>query len=651
VGGLRVKVSEPLQLEVFDAQGGLLVRDRLRWSHPGFEVERAASTGEHIYGLGDKTGPLDRIGHSYTCWTYDPALWQESSDPLYKSLPFFLSMRGPRAQATLLNNSYRSTFDFAQRRRDAHFFGAEGGPLDYTIFTAPQLEQVLEDYTAVSGRMPLPPRYALGYQQSRGSYVPQAKLLEVARRLRAERIPCDVLYLDGDYRDFGGPFTVDRKAFPDFAGSLSEVHRLGFKVIASLDPYLRAGSALDRDGLARGYFVTNPDGSVYNAKVWDKPVHFLDFSQPAARQWWGELHRKLLDEGVDGIWNDMNEPAVGGRPDRTIPLDARHGKRLHREIHNLFAYYNTQATYEGLRRLRPKERPFVLTRSGTVGSCRFAATWTGDNTATWNHLRISVPQMLNLGLSGWSFSGADVGGYNGFATGPSPELLTRWMQLGAFSPLFRNHSDGCTRAREPWVDGPEHLQARRAAIELRYRLMPYLYTWVEDTARRGVPWMRPLFFADPSLAGAQDAFLIGPSLLVAPRVWEMAGAYPVVLPKGNWYAFDSAAVVSGVQSVDPALNQIPLYVKAGSIIPEVQDETLNLRVYPDAQNQAQGRLYWDDGLSFDYANGNFCRLELAYSNGELKVTRREGNSRLGFSSVTLQVVGQPPRPLPGLVAR
>lgn len=595
----------------------------------GFAVFKKMPEDEHYYGMGDKTGPLDRRGGSFTFWNTDPPLWQESSDPLYKSIPFVLAMRGGSSYGIFLNSTFRSYFDMGKTVRDVYSFGAERGAMDYYFFYGPDPKNVIEQFTALVGRMPLPPLFSLGYQQSRGSYFPDSKVKDIANELRKRKIPTDVIYLDGDYKQGGHPFTVDKKLFPDLAGLLSELKQNGFKTVISMDPYVSKtpGEKPYDEGLANGYFAKNPDGAPYVGTVWPGDVCFADFANSKVRAWWGGLHSAFIEAGVRGIWDDMNEPAVFKRADRTVPLNVVHDldgeKQEHRQFHNIFAMQNTRATYDGLLALKPNQRPFVLTRSGFAGSQRFAATWTGDNTSSWNHMRISVPELLNLGVSGYTFAGADIGGFNGFSGGPTPELLTRWMQLGAFNPLFRNHSDGVTRPREPWVDGPEHEAARRRLIEERYKLLPYIYTSMEEASRTGVPLMRPMFLDFPKedvFLTNGEQFMFGSDLLVAPKLWEIPGSYPVQLPAGAWYEYWTGKKVAGAQclSVDPALNTMPIYVREGAMLPvqaivqNVEEKPagpLQLRFYLKNAENVAATAYFDDGDSFDYKKGQYLRLQ------------------------------------------
>lgn len=635
---VRVEMT-PLRVIFEDEKGGVISEDLLGRSPQldknGFQVWKSSPIDEHYFGLGDKMGGLDRRDHSFTCWNTDAFLFQESSDPIYKSVPFFLALRNGNAYGIYLNNTYRSFFDFNKTVRSAYTFGAEGGELDYYFFYGPNPKTVITSFTDLVGRMPLPPLFSLGYQQSRGSYFPEDRVMNVARELRQRRIPADVIYFDGDYKQDAHPFTVNKKYFPDFGRVIGNLSKMGFKSIISMDPYLAKapGEAPYEQGIASGYFVTQPDGKNFVGQVWPGEVVFPDFTRAEVRKWWGGLHEYFMKIGVRGIWDDMNEPALFKSPEKTIPLDVVHScegrKTDHREVHNIYGMQNTRATFEGLAQFRANQRPFILTRSGFAGSQRYAATWTGDNTSSWNHMRISVPQLLNLGVSGYTFAGSDIGGFNGFTGGPTPDLLTRWMQLGAFNPLFRNHSDGVTRDREPWVDGPEHEAIRKKFIEERYKLLPYIYNCMEEASRTGIPLMRPMFLEypqDASLVSNADQYMFGPSLLVAPRLWDIPGSYGVQLPEDIWYDYWTGKRMTGDKSlsVDPAINTFPIYARGGSVLPmqsvvqhvgEIPSGPLSLRVY-FAPKAGESKVYFDDGDSYDYKNGKYMNLLVKYDFGQ-----------------------------------
>jgi alpha-glucosidase len=701
---LRVAVTPDLRLTVSDLAGNVLQSDALPvlWSPDGFKVTKVKSAEDHYFGLGDKPGPLDRAGEAFTMWNTDSFGWQESTDPIYKSVPFFLQMRSGRALGVLFDNTFRTFFDFGRERNDRMTFSAPAGPLDYYLLYGPEPKSVLAAYAWLTGPTPLPPLWALGFQQSRYSYYPQSQVEEIASHLRADRIPADAIYLDIDYQYKDRPFTVDTLRFPDFKGLIHTLTAEHLHTVLITDLHIAdlpgQNYAPYDTGEAGGHFVQE-NGKDYVGPVWPGPSVFPDFTRQQTRAWWGTLYTGFVTDGVSGFWNDMNEPAVFRYPSKTFPDDVVHRidepasegfsprSALHPEIHNVYGMENSRATFDGLLTLKPNQRPFVLTRASYAGGQRYAATWTGDNLSTWNHLRQTTPQLLNLGLSGFSLSGADVGGFGG---SPSPELLTKWIMLAAFQPIDRDHAAKGTRPHEVWADGPQQEDIRRRYIEERYRLMPYLYTAAEETSRDGVPVIRPLFVEAPHATADQhpldlDApgeFFFGPDILVAasPLPDDIA-PYEVHLPPGLWYDYWTGATLDrraplGSKDLEirdptstatpklpplmvhPGLADLPVYVRAGSIVPMqplvqatdiTPDGPLTLRIFPPAAGEpCSGDLYQDDGSTYGFRRGDYLRLHLTCSVATdgtltLDIPARQGSFRPWWNSLRIEAVGFKPQ--------
>jgi alpha-glucosidase len=514
---LRVSVNrQTFALTIADLGGNVLQEDvrPIEFHGNSFRLYKAMPPDEHYFGLGDKPGPLDRRSQAFTMWNTDAYGFQESTDPIYKTIPYFMAFRAGRALGVFFDNTWRSGFDFGKQLPDTYSFGAVNGPLDYYVFYGPTPKHVVETYAWLTGTVSLPPMWSLGFQQSRYSYTPQSRVMEIAEHLRADHIPADVVYLDIDFQQQDRPFTVDQKTFPDLPGLISQLASKNFHVVAITDLHIAKfpghGYAAYDTGIAGDHFVKNPDGSIYSGAVWPGASVFPDFTQAKTRDWWGGLYRGFSKMGIAGFWNDMSEPSVFDSPTKTMPEDTVHridepgfAKRsaTHAEIHNVYGMENSRATFEGLQHLNPDFRPFVLTRATYAGGQRYAATWTGDNSSTWNHLRLTTPMLENLGLSGFALSGADVGGYAGT---PQQDLLTKWIEIASFQPIDRDHTEKGTGDQEPWVGGPEPESIRRRFIEERYRLMPYLYTLAEEASRTGMPIERPLFLQFP------DAGLVSP---------------------------------------------------------------------------------------------------------------------------------------------
>ena len=626
---VRVKKT-PLLVDFLDAAGNVVVADEpslpMAWDGARIHVWKKMPDGESYFGLGDKAGPMNRRNRSFTMWNTDEFGWQESSDPLYKTIPFFEGFRNGTAYGIFFDNTWRSSFDFGKESRDYYSFGADGGEINYYYFAGSDPKVIIENYTALTGRTPLPPLWALGYQQCRYSYYPEKRGYEIVEKLREDKIPADTIYFDIDYQDGYAPFTVNREYFPHFEKMIADFKKVGMHTILITDLHIKQqerGYPPYETGMKQDVFVKRADGSLFVGPVWPGPSVFPDFTLTKARNWWGTLYKDFVSMGVSGFWNDMNEPSVFNTSTKTMPLDNVHrtddgAKHPHTEIHNVFGMQNVRATFDGLRKLQGDERPFVLTRAAYAGAQRYAATWTGDNSSTWNHISMSTPQLLSMGISGYGMVGDDIGG---FAGTPTADLLTRWFEVGAFNPIYRDHTAKGTGDQEPWVHGPEHEAIRRRFIEERYRLLPYIYTGVEEMSRTGVPLMRALYLEYPKVGGIEGDdhdFLFGHDLLVEPVTTEMLDAKEIHLPPGDWFDYWTAEKRAGNQTftLNPQLAQMPLYVRAGAIIPmqelvqytgQTPDGPLKLKVYPGPD--CSGSLYQDDGHTYAYQKGEVLRVK------------------------------------------
>ena len=629
--------KSPLLIDFVNQKGEVLVADNpdlpMGWADGAVCVWKRMPQDEGYYGLGDKAGPMNRRDRAFTMWNTDAYAWQESTDPLYKTIPFFIGLRKGLAYGIFFDNTWRSSFDFGKKAHDWYSFGAEGGEINYYFFAGPTPKKIVEDYTDLVGHTPLPPLWTLGFQQSRYSYEPESRVYEIAKTFRDKKIPADALYLDIDYQNGNAPFTVDRNKFPTFEKMVTDLTAQGFHTVLITDLHVKKdsdhGYTPYDTGAKQDDFVKRADGSVFVGTVWPGDSVFPDFTLTRARDWWGGLYKNFVDMGVSGFWNDMNEPSVFLTATKTMPLDVRHrlddGTALpHLAIHNVYGMENVRGTSEGLLKLRPNERPFVLTRAAYAGAQRYAATWTGDNVSVWNHLSMSTPMLLSMGISGYGMVGDDIGG---FAGSPKPELLTRWIETGAFNPIYRDHTAKGTNDQEPWVHGKKHEMIRKRFIEERYRLLPYIYTSVEEMARTGIPLMRPLLLEYPDLPeffGDDHEYLFGPDLFVSPVTTELQDVKVVQLPPGIWFNYWTGEKSSEGELIkmQPALDELPVYVRAGSIVPRqplVQNTSvtpmgpLELRVYPGPD--CKGSLYQDDGHSLNFEKGEFLRVNYSCEAG------------------------------------
>ena len=628
--------KSPCRLEFYDSKGNLVCKDHdsygMGWN--GSEVCCWKELhDESFYGLGEKTRGLNKRNNVYTMWNSDYPGYIPTQDPLYQSHPFFLSLYQDLGFGIYFDNSYRTNFNLGAGTDQFYSFGSEAGEMDYYFIYGPQLKKVLKRYGELVGTMPLPPKWSLGYQQCRWSYYPESEVKALANTFRAKQIPCDVLYLDIHYMDGYRVFTWHPQWFEQPKKMLDELKGKEFKIAVIIDPGIKVDSNYFayQEGIKGDHFCIFPDGSLYQGQVWPGWCHFPDFSKPATREWFGNLYQGIIKDGVMGFWNDMNEPAAwGGTFPDIVQFDDEGRGADHHKMHNLYGFLMARSTYEGVKKIRPNQRPFVLTRAGFSGVQRYSAVWTGDNVSSWEHLKLSINMCLGLSLSGVNFCGMDIGGFDG---APTPELFTRWIQLGTFTPLFRAHTHFGSPDQEPWSFGDWYEEINKKFIQLRYQLMPYIYNAFYQSSLSNTPIMRPMIYDyqdDPKTQWMDDQFLFGEHLLIAPVYQENQTARKVYFPEGEWHDFWTDEKISGPTEklVDAPLDKMPIFVKAGAIIPmqEVMNyvdekpvDPLILQIYP-RQGISRDSLYEDDGISFEYEKGAYCITPFELKVDQNKIT-------------------------------
>ncbi|SFL52637.1 glycoside hydrolase family 31 protein [Halanaerobium salsuginis] len=631
-------------LAVYDSENNLIHSDyknfALGWQQDKVRAWKDLDPKSRFYGLGEKTGWLDKKGRKYEMWNNDTFLPHVTdTDPLYQSIPFLITFTPEHSYGIYFDNSYRSFFDLSSAGQPYYSFWAEGGQLDYYFLNGPDLKKVISSYTNLTGTMPLPPKWALGYHQSRYSYYPQSKVKELAKEFRQRQIPCDAFHFDIHYMDQYKIYTWDQERFPDPAAMISNLQKQGIKAVTIIDPGVKQEPEYElyKTGIENNYFCKYLEGKVFIDKVWPGNCAFPDFTQTKVRNWWAELQKDFVELGVKGIWNDMNEPAVFNQ-DNTMSEQVIHQNDgqsgSHKKFHNLYALLENMATYQGLKSALKNERPFVLTRAGFAGIQRSAAVWTGDNRSFWEHLKLTMPMLMNLGMSGIPFCGSDVGGFTGNSNG---ELLTRWIQLGTFMPFFRNHCEIRAINQEPWSFGSKYETIIKKYIELRYQFLTHFYNLFYQASKTGIPVLRPLlmeFTTDKNCQNLSDQFLIGDNLLIAPIYKPDTEQRLVYLPAGEWINYWTEEVLPGKQHIitEAPLEKLPIFVKANSLLPltekfnyvgEKKLNYLELNLYLGSKNkQFSYTLYDDDGLSFDYQVKNAYQLS--------KFSCQNNNSKLIF---------------------
>ncbi len=606
-----------------------------------------------LYGGGEVTGPLLRNGQSIKLWNTDNGAYgTDNGKRLYQTHPWVLGVRKDgTAFGIIFDSSWKAVLTTNSDRIE---YSSEGALFKVYVIDRRSPQEVLKGLAELTGTIEMPPLWALGYHQCRFSYESEEKVRSIASTFREKKIPCDAIWMDIDYMEGFRVFTFNKKNFPDPKTLNDDLHKQGFKTVYMIDPGVKvdSGYSVYRSGTANDVWVKQPNGKEYHGKVWPGDCAFPDFTMPRTRKWWSGLYKNFIQTGIDGIWNDMNEPAVNDNElaaDHrlgTMPYNTPHrgGGDLpvgpHLLYHNAYGRLMVEASREGIIAADPEKRPFVLTRANLLGGQRFAATWTGDNLADPRFMKLSVPMSLTLGLSGQPFSGPDIGG---FLENTSGELWAQWIGFGTFLPFARGHACAGTNDKEPWAFGSAIERTSRIALERRYRLLPYLYTLFYNSYKTGLPVMSPVFFDDPAdmrLRSEEQAFLLGNKLLVIP-----AYAKDPALPKGVW---ENLSLVEGDRS---DVYQAKLLIKGGSIIPAgkvVQSTTedllapLTLFVCLDAKGKARGELYWDAGQSWAFKKGDYSLLKFeAIKKGKtvkISLSSRTGNYEIEKDLKALQAV-------------
>ena len=616
----------PIFIRELAPQGAVSPAWKLR---PSFSTEDGKSVvrikvdaDADLYGGGEVWGPLRRNGKTIEFWNVDtPCYGVDGGTHLYQSHPWVLGLRSDGSSFGIIaDNTWQATMT-----TDTEIVFRSSGPaFRMVIIEKNSPQEVMQELVNLTGNMEMPPLWSLGYQQCRYSYHPDTRVKEIADTLRYHKIPSDVIWMDIHYMDQYKIFTFHPQEFSQPKALNDYLHSKNFKSVYMIDPGVKAqeGYWVDDQLMANGYAVLDEEGKPFVGKVWPGDCHFPDFTRPEVRSWWSTLYPPFMAQGVDGIWNDMNEPAVFEGPRSSMPITNVHkggdGLRQdsHLRYHNVYGLNMVRASRQGLLLANPTKRPFILSRSNFLGGHRYAATWTGDNYSNWEQFMASIPMSITLGLSGQPFNGPDMGGFCGDSNG---KLVANWTAVGVYFPFVRNHCIDGGRAQEPWAFDQECLDVCRTAINRRYRLMPYVYTLFQEASKDGMPVMRPVFMADTkdkSLRAEEKAFMLGGDLIIIPR-W----AGDANLPGGDWDIFPLEDKDEGFQ---PYLAQRP-----GSVVPmgnlyqntvEMKSDSLTLLVNPDAEGRAEGRLYEDDGDGFAYQQGNFAEYKLQAATEGKKLT-------------------------------
>lgn len=625
-------------------------------------LSRKIQNGEHFYGLGDKSEQADLRDKTFVIWGKDQYGFYKHTDPLYKNIPFYIGLHQGMSYGVFMDNTFRQEYDFGNEFHNICTTKTDGGEINYYFFYGPEMMDVCRQYTLLTGVPELPPLWALGYHQCKWSYYPDEKVMEICNTLRSKQIPCDVIYLDIDYMDGFRCFTWHSERFPNPTSLISTLNAMGFKVVVMIDPGIKIDKSyfVYKEGIAGNHFCHKGEGGLIKGKVWPGECHFPDFTREATRTWWASLFKGLIAEnGVNGIWTDMNEPALFDVPNKTFPNDARHdydGESCsHKKAHNVYGMLMAKASYEGVKKYNTEQRPFLITRSTYSGGQKYSSVWTGDNIASWDHLSIANVMTQRLSISGFSFCGSDIGG---FIDTPSPELYIRWMQLAIMHPFFRTHSSGDHGDQEPWSFGEEAEEIVKKFIQLRYRFLPYIYSVFYEYVKYGSPMLRPLYVTDQHDMHTHyrgDEVMHGDLVFYAPIHEEDAQSKSIYFPKGHWYDyFTEIEYVGGKELIiDFPLDRSPLFIKAGAVLPQAismnfvgerEAEILDLYIYYKNEGIQTSFLYEDAGEGYDYKDGYYNEKFFEYKAGmaSIAITQKgQINYEVKYEKYGCRLIGFP----------
>lgn len=555
---------------------------------------------------------------------------------LYGSIPFLIGKDLQKTSAIFWANPSETWVDLSQDRFGSNSrFMSEGGYIDFFVFTGNKPADVLKAYTELTGKPSLPQSFALGYHQSKWGYKSIENIKGVMKGFDEVQIPFESIWLDLDHTDDRMYFTFHPINFKGIESLQDEIDPLERKLVALIDPHLKVSDEyyVYEQALNSKFLIYTGIGNEYTGECWPGLSTWVDFLNPHARMWWETLYDYKIYKGSTltlQIWNDMNEPSVFNIPDGTIPRDTLHYNDIeNREVHNIYGHLMISATHGGLMKRNDDDddRPFILTRSFFAGSQKYAFTWTGDNTASWEHMAYSISMILTLSISGMPFCGADVGG---FFNDPTSSLLIRWYQLASWCyPFFRAHSHHNSKDREPYLFKNEIGESIKRAILDRYLMFPYWYTLARHSNVSGSPIVRPLwyeFYNDRRFSEVDNRFMLGSAILVIPVLEDDCIKIFTDLPNGRWYNFRTLKEISSekIYEFSTTLSEIPVLIRGGFIVPMnvwrrrtiylQRNDPITLIVAIDSEGSSSGDLYIDDQQTQDFMKGFYIHRKFIYSN-------------------------------------
>jgi alpha-glucosidase (family GH31 glycosyl hydrolase) len=622
---LRIRCSKhPLRISFSDSTGRILLADATLDELPAMGESRTCrfklDPKDHFYGTGERGTSLDKRGQLFESYNTQRGGYETPLPTMNLNVPLLCSTNG---YALYFDNTFKGIFDLGRTDSTTFSYTAAGGEISLYFLEGRSIPEQLDKYTWLTGRQPLPPRWAFGFIQSKNRYASESEVRSIARTIRDRGFPCDAIVLDLAWFKNMGDLSWDTAAWPAHRQLVEDLLANGMKTLLITEPYIVQPSSAFTPAAEKRYLATDSSGQPYLLNNWwscrNCAAALLDMTNPDARRWWWSRHPEPFggstEPFVSGIWTDLGEP-------ERHPEGMRHYLGSAGRIHNIYNLLWARTIFEGFNELRPGKRVVNLTRSGFAGIQRYGVlTWSGDVARSFGGLAVQLPMLLNMGMSGIAYHGSDLGGYARMPT--TPELYIRWMQLGMFSPTARAHGAGENVhgfPTEPWMFGPEAEDISRAYIRLRYAFLPYIYTLAFQNYSTGMPLARPLFFADPDdprLLNEASSYLWGDAFVVSPVLEPGVSTKKVYLPKGTWVNFWTDELLTGGDSsiVEAPLDRMPLFVRAGAVIPtapvmlhtgERPIDTVIVLIYARKGTSDSFTMYEDDGESQEYQHGVFA---------------------------------------------
>ena len=614
---------------------------------------------DRVYGLGENVRGINKRGFEYISNCTDQPKHHEDTKSLYGAHNFLI-VDGETRFGLFFDYPSTMTFDVAYRTKDNLIITCDRRDLYLYVITGDSDLDIVKQFRKIIGRSYIAPKFAFGFGQSRWGYRTKEDFRKVVNEHRSKHIPLDMVYMDIDYMEDFKDFTLNPDEFADFPDFVEEMRKQNIHLVPIIDAGVKIENGYDvyEEGIEKGYFCKRADGSEFVAAVWPGETHFPDFLNPDARRWFGDKYKILLDMGIDGFWNDMNEPAIfytpeglenakklikdfSDNPDDTPAFDVLwsleelannpedyksfyhniNGKKIcHADVHNLFGYNMTRAAGEAFERIKPDERVLMFSRSSYVGMHRYGGIWMGDNLSWWSHLLMNLKMLPSLNMIGILYTGADIGG---FGSDTSRDLVLRWLALGVFTPLMRNHSAKGTREQEFYQF--EDASDFESVISVRYRLIPYIYSEYMKAALNDEMMFKPLAFAYPDdeiAVQIEDQMMLGNEVMITPICTQNAQGRFVYLPEDMMFvkfmgdgSIYTEKMARGSHYISVALNEVPLFIRENKCIPlaakaestaDIDEDNLSLIGYEGAEY----RLYNDDGIHKDYdSKSNYSTLK------------------------------------------